>query len=508
MTSSLPANLEDAHREIERLRQQVALLQKYLFGRRSEQRPAEDNPEQMNLFEAPPEATPEEAEEEISVPPSKPRKKGGRRPLPADLPRVEEVVDVPAEQRKCSCGSEKHCMGEDVTEELEIVPARVFVRRIVRPKYVCKHCSRSVEQAPLPPRAVPRCMAGPGFLSYMIVSKYADHIPLCRIERILGRENISISRSNMCEWVMRLHLLMLPLIALMKVRLLESDVIQSDDTPIRVQQMPGPGTSRCYLWLYRGDHKAPYTIYDFRRNRSKEGPSDILDGYSGFLQADAYCGYHDVYKLVDKEGQPRIREAGCWAHARRRFIEAMEAGDERAQVALDFIGQLYGIEKQAREGAKGKSDSDLHALRGAMREERSRTLLNQLFTWMEDRYDVLPQSPLGKALTYAQNNREALSRFAFDGRLDIDNNAAERALRPVAVGRKNWLFAGSPRGGEAAATFFTLIESAARAGANPLEYLQALFTELPDSPQSQLAQWLPDRWAAARAATEGGAEIG
>jgi hypothetical protein len=297
----------------------------------------------------------------------------------------------------------------------------------------------------------------------------------------------------MSEWVMRLHQFLKPLIALMMLRLLESDVIHSDDTSIDVQ-IPGGGIKRCYLWDYVGDEKAPYTIYDFRESRSRDGPNEVLKDFSGFLQADAYTGYDDLYKLKDENGQPRIVEVACWAHARRYFIRAEEAKDKRATEAIKLIAKLFGIEKQAREECKNKPLSELYAHRLELRREKSVPILEELFKWMDDRLEVLPESPLGKALTYAQNNREALMRYANDGRFEIDNNAAERAIRPVAIGRKNWLFAGSNQGGHAAATFFTLIESAKRNGLNPFEYLHDLFVRMPSHSIQKLDDFLPDKW--------------
>ena len=505
MSVSVPQTLEEAQREIVTYQTRIAELEhqleqfrKALFGRRTEKyKSADDHHSQLNMFDTPAEDDSAEAAEEVSIPAHKRKKKGGRNPFPPDLPREEIIHDVPEEDKVCSCGCEKHQMGEDVTEEYETIPAQAFVRRHVRPKYVCRQCAGSIVQAPLPERPIPRCQAGPGFLAHMIVSKYADHIPLCRMERILARGGIDITRSNMSEWAMRLHQLCQPLIALIISRILTSTVIHSDDTPIRVQQ-PGGGIKRSFLWVYLGDESAPYTFYDFTESRSRAGPNKILAEFSGFLQADAYTGYEELYKLVDDEGVPRIREAACWAHTRRYFVQAVESGDELARHAIAEIAKLYGVEKRAKEHCKEKPINELHARRLELRQEESVKVIDGLFAWMDERLDVLPRSPLGKALTYAQNNKTALYTYTTDGRLEIDNNAAERAIRPVAIGRKNWLFAGSNQGGQAAATFFTLIESARRNGANPFEYLQDLFTRLPSHNIQRLEELLPDRWLAAR----------
>ena len=486
-------NLNDRVAELEK---QVAWFKKQIFGRRSEKQSCfEDLPgDQLNMFGA--EATEEEAREEAEVPaPRKNTNTRRRRHLPESAPRVDVVLDVPEEEKVCACcGKQKERIGEDVTEQLDIVPAQVFVRRQIRPKYACSACRDGVVQTPLPEQPIKRGIAAPGFLAYMVLSKYADHIPLCRMEKIFARNDIDITRSNMSEWAMQLHRLCMPLIALILRRILTSAVIHSDDTTLRVQQ-PGGGIKRSYLWVYLGDESAPYTFYNFTEGRSRAGPNAILSEFSGFLQADAYTGYEELYKLTSDDGSPQIIESGCWAHARRYFVQADESGDARARHAIEEIAKLFAIEKQAKKECAEKTLNDLHTRRLELRRETSIAILENLFAWMDDRLDVLPQSPLGKAIGYAQNNKTALYTYTTDGRLEIDNNAAERAMRPVAIGRKNWLFAGSNQGGQAAATFFTLIESAKRNGLNPYDFLRDLFKRLPGHPINQIDDFLPGLWA-------------
>ena len=492
--ASVTAERDRANVEIDHLRQQIEWLKKQVFGKKSEKRAQEqaDDGAQASLFDAECDATEREEAEEISVP-EHTRKKGGRRPLPEHLPRVEETIDVAEEEKRCACGCEKHRMGEDVSEELEVIPAQIFVRRIIRPKYVCRKCTGSIVQAPAAIRPIPKCTAGPSMLAHIVTYKYEDHIPLCRLEKILARMGIDITRSNMSHWVMMLHDLCKPLTDQMRAHLLRSEVIQADETPIRVQQ-PGGGTARSYLWVYLGDHKAPYIVYDFQRGRSRAGPEQMLGTYRGYLQTDGYVAYEELCKRVDQNGDAMMRAVACWAHARRYFKQAEESGDTRAAFALDLIGKLYAVERQAKNDCEAKGIDALHARRLELRKELSVELLNQLFAWMDEQLAVLPQSPLGKALFYAQERKVELTRYASDGRLDIDNNAVERAIRPVAVGRKNWLFAGSERGGEAAATFFTLISSAKRQGVNPYEYLRDVFMRLAARKAPDLDELLPDRW--------------
>lgn len=521
MPAPLPQTLIEAHKElvkkdaeIERLRQQLEMYRKYIYGKSSEKRPQIlDSGAQLSMFEALGEANEEEATQEVSVPAHTRKKKGGRRDFPADLEREDVVHDVAPEEKVCACGCEKHRMGEDVTEQLEYVPAKLYVKRHIRPKYVCRHCSGSIVQAPPPEHPIARCLVGVALLTYMIVSKYGDHLPLYRLEQIFKRGGIDITRSNMSEWAMRLHQMCKPLIALIIKAILDSEVIASDDTRLRVQQ-PG-GTKQCYLWNYLGDHHAPYVYYDFREGRGRDGPNKMLADFTGHLLCDAYTGYEDLFSIVCENGMPQIIEVACWAHARRYFVKAEDAGDTRAATPLELIGKLYGVEKRAKEETEKELANinnapvaikinipehrkHYYSKRLELRSRDSVPVLDELYNWIDAQLDVWPESPLGKALTYAQNQRAALHRFAADGRLEIDNNAAERAIRPIAIGRKNWLFAGSNQGGHAAATFFTLIESAKRCGVNPQEYLLDVFTRLPGASIQQLDQFLPDRWLARR----------
>lgn len=496
MVQKLPNNIEECHevivechKTIMELSHQVDVLRKHLFGPKSEKRPVEEyDGSQLDLFAPQPEATEEEIAEETSEPKRSPaKKKKGRQPLPKDLPREEIVFDVEPEEKTCSCcGCEKARIGEDVSEQLEMIPAKLYVARTVRPKYACSKCRDGVVQKPLPAQPIPRGLAGPGLLARIVVAKYADHIPLCRMERMFARHGIDLSRGRTSSWIMELAALCKPLVNTIRAKILESAVVNSDDTPLLLQE-PG-GSRRCYVWVYCGDGAHPYTLYDFRRSRSREGPSEILSDYKGYLQADAYSAYDNLF-LPTPAGKPSsIIELGCWAHARRKFVEAGDAGDPFAGPAVAMVRELYAVEKKAR--AEEMTPDDILELRQA----KSHPVLDNIEAWMAERIDVLPKSPLGKAIGYAQNNWAALRRYTEDGRLAIDNNAAERAIRPVAIGRKNWLFAGSERGGRAAATFFTLIESARRNGLNPLEYLHDIFTRLPAHPINRIGEFLPDRW--------------
>lgn len=482
----------EAEERASQLAARVAWLEKHLFGQKSEKNvlPPPPPSTQLDLFGAQQEATKKEIAEEVSKPKSEP-KRAPRRPLPQDLPREEILHDLPEEEKSCACcGKKMSVIGEDVTEKIEIVPAKIFVRRHVRPRYACGACKERVAQAPLPSFPIPRASAGASLLAFLLISKYADHSPLCRMERIFARHGVELPRRKTSGWMIEIAELLAPLVRLMRRRILERcNVVGADETPIAMLD-PGGGnnkTKTCYLWQYRGDDSAPYTVFDFRESRSREGPREMLGGYKNYLQCDAYS----VYSSLGKESAFTL--VGCWAHARRKFVEAFEGGDKRAQEAITIIAELYAIEKRARELAKSDENFDADALR-AMRQEQSVPVLAKLRTWMDAQLAVAPKSPLGKAIGYALDNWSELNVFTTDGRVPIDNNAVERAIRPVALGRKNWLFAGSPRGGHAAATFFTLIDSARRADLNLWDYTTDLLKRLPSHPINHLEHLLPDQW--------------
>lgn len=480
--------------KIAQMEAQLAWFRKYVYGPRSEKNvipPPPDSP-QLDVFAEGGEATAEEIREETKAP-EKDRHRArketqGRKALPEKLARTIIMHDLSEEEKTCTCCGKAMCLiGEDVTEKLEVVPARVHVARHVRPRYACGGCKDAVAQAPLPAFPIPRAAAGASLLAFLMLSKYADHTPLCRIERIFARHGIDLPRRKTSEWMMEIADLLRPLVSLMQRRIVErSALIGVDETTIQMLD-PGSGkgkTKRCYLWQYRGDGNAPYTAFDFRDGRGREGPKDILRDYGGFLQCDDYS----VYTCLRTREKLGFTQVGCWAHARRKFAEAFDAGDKRAEEAVLILRDLYAVEKEARE-QKLDAEGILE-----LRREKSLPVLARLKEWMQAQLAVLPQSPLGKAIGYALDNWRELTVYTTDGRIPIDNNAVERAIRPVALGRKNWLFAGSERGGEAAAIFFSLIETARRADVNLWDYVTDLLTRIPTHPINRLEELLPDTW--------------
>jgi len=485
--------LAEKEARIARLEAQMHAMARHLYGQRSEKMPASD-PNQPDLFGEQPEAAPEEIKEETSKP-KRPRKRAARKSIPDDLPREEIVHDLPGEEKICSCcGKEMAKIGEDATEKLEIVPARLYVKRHVRPRYGCGSCKDKVAQAPGPEFALPRANAGASLLAYLIVGKYADHLPLCRMERIFGRYGIDIPRARMCDWLMTASELVRPLVDLMFQRALgRSEVLGIDETPIQMQTRGAPGrkTKQCYLWVYRGDELAPYTLFEFLESRGRAGPETRLSDYTGYLQSDGY----GVYTSLEKDGKMCFTPVRCWAHARRKFFDAAKGGSADAESALELIGRLYEVEKEGRKRMDGEKEFGFEELR-VLRQKKSVPALGDLREWLERKLLAVPKSPLGSAIGYTLDNWEALCIYTADGAIPIDNNAVERSIRPVAVGRKNWLFAGSERGGEAAANFFSLIESARRAGLNPFEYLTGVFRRIASCPITRLEDLLPDHWQA------------
>lgn len=492
---ALPKELEQCHAliaaqaaTIEQLSSRVDYLVRRLFGPRSER----IDPNQLALFAEAARELPEElAVEEEKAKPQPKRKGHGRKKLPADLPRKRVEHDVAPEEKVCpECGRDKPRIGEDVSEQLEYVPASLYVVEHVCPKYACKHCQEYVVQGTKPPQAIEKGLAGPGLLAHVITSKYCDHLPLHRLEQIFARHGVDLSRKTLCDWVLRCAEVLRPVVGGMADDVLRSHVIHTDDTPVQVQ-VPGKKrkSHRAFLWTYVGDGEHPYTIYDFTWTRSREGPESFLRYgddemcYRGYLQADAYPGYNRLYAKCP------ILEVGCWAHARRKFYDARMSAPVLGHEAVRRIKQFYVVEAQAKEAG------DAAGALKARRQENAKPLIDDFQTWVEEAYKaVLPKSPIGQACAYTLRLWTALTRYLDDGRLAIDNNIAERAIRPLCVGRKNWLFAGSKRGGHAAATLYSLIESAKRHQLDPFAYLRDLLTRIPTHSNRRIHELFPDNW--------------
>jgi transposase len=415
------------------------------------------------------------------------RHEHGRQQLPEHLPRIEIEHDLADDQKPCPCcGEVRRRIGREVSEQLEYLPASLKVLRHVRHTYACKRCETTaiapqIATAAKPPQPIDKGLAGPGLLAYVITSKLGDHLPLYRLEHIFERQDVSIARSTMCAWLQAAAELVQPLVSLMGDRVKRSRVIHTDETVVPVQ---APGTGQCRkgrIWTYIGDHQNPYIIYDYTPDRTRAGPSNWLAGYKGYLQADAYVGYDGIYLRGD------VTEVACWAHARRKFFDAKATDGKRSAQMLALVGGLYDVERQAK-------DLDESA-RLELRQQGSVPILDRINAWLDDEGRiVLPRSPMAGAIGYALNQWDALSVYATQGFLAIDNNAAERALKRVAIGRKNWLFAGNDLAGQTAATLYSMIASAEQHGVDPQRYLTGVLAKIPSTPAGELDQFLPDVW--------------
>lgn len=466
----------------EQLVEELRLLKRFVYGPRRE-RHGED-PRQQRLFDLPEEAVPAPPDESTVLPErTVARRKGhGRQPLPKHLPRKRIEHDLPEDQKRCGCGREKTRIGEDTSEQLEFVPASLFVQEHVYPKYACSCCKQGVASSAPVSQPIEKGLPGAGLLAYVIVSKYHDSLPLYRQQDILARQGVELSRSTLCGWMRASANLLEPLYLLLQARVLSSGVLWTDDTPTPVLDPLQDKTRTGRFWAYLGDVENPYTVYDFTLSRRRDGPAKFLKGFEGYLHADAYGGYDGIY--AGSNGA--IREVACWAHARRKFFDARHTAPAHAPVMLAMIGQLYEIEDRGRTLSVEE--------RRALRERESAPVLDRIERWLAERaLSVLPKNLLGQAIGYARNQWEALRRYTADGRLTIDNNPSERTLRLQAIGRKNWLFLGSEQGGNTAKVLFSVLASAKRHYVEPWSYLRDVLGILAEEP-SDLTPLLPDVW--------------
>ena len=470
--------LQQQMRRAEKLQHHLEQLLRQHYGPRSER----EDPNQARLFDVGEEPEPAVVERVVVTR----RRKGshGRKPLPKDLPRRQVEYRLEEDKLPCPCcGTKRVVFGTDVTEQLEYIPSSLFVLEHIRYKYACRSCEGEVAIADKPPQPIEKGLPGPGLLAHVVVSKYADHLPLHRQEEILGRQGVDISRKTMCDWVRDVAEQLRPVTQAMRTEVLASRVVHTDDTIVPVQDRQRTKMRKARLWVYIGDPEHPHTVYDYTPNRKRDGPARVLEEYEGYLQADAYGGYDGIY------AGGAVTEVACWAHARRKFFDAKSSDSTRAHAALAFIWRLYEIEREA----KGLDDD----ARKALRQERSVPILEEFEEWMkEESKAVLPKSPLAQAIGYADGQWEALCRFTEDGVLAIDNNIAERALRRVAIGRKNWMFAGSDAGGRWAAVIYSIIATCKDHGVDPFEYIRDILIRINTHPQSRIRELLPDRWPA------------
>jgi transposase len=466
--------------QIEKLKHQLAGHQRHRFGSKSE------SSDQLNL-----ELKLEEEETAAAriappedAPDPEPKQKPKRKPLPPTLPRNEQVLS-PGET--CKCGGELRSLGEDVTEELEYIPGRFVVNRIVRPRMACKCCDRIV-QAALPSRPIERGRPGAGLLAYVLVNKYADHLPLYRQSQIFAREGIDLDRSTLAGWVGQSTKLLEPLADVIGRHVRSGQAIFADDTPIKMQAKKKCATAR--IWTYVRDERPwdsqapPAAWYKFSKNREGRHPSEHLANYSGWIHADGYTGFNDLF------AKEAVHEMACMAHARRKFVDIFQSQQSQiAEEAIKRIALLYKVEKAAR----GKPPEE----RVALRQRDAKPVFDELETWLDAQLNrISGKSELAKAIRYALGRMKKMRGYLNNGHLELDNNSAERSIRPVAVGRKNYLFVGSEGGGKAAAIAYTLIETAKLNGVDPQAWLTWVLAQIADHKITRLNELLPWSYAA------------
>lgn len=473
---------------IEKLQHQLAGHNRHRFGSKSE------SSDQLNLtFEedelisgaATGQADPEAGSEE-----GKPTRSHSRKPLPDHLDRHEEVLSPGDECGRC--GGALKTLGEDVTEELEYVPGRFIVNRIIRPRKACSCCEAFV-QSPLPSRPIERGRPGPGLLAHVLVSKYADHLPLYRQSQIYAREGIDLDRSTMADWVGRSTALLEPLADAIGRMVRQGEALFADDTPVKMQAPGQKKTKTARVWTYVRDERPwlgaspPCTWYQFTIDRKGEHPVSHLSGYKGCVHADGYSGFNGVF------GDGKAYEMACMAHVRRKFVDVFASqGNAIAEQAIRRISELYGVEKEAR----GKPAEQ----RAAMRQSKAKPIFDQLEAWLRAQLPKISgKSPLAQAIRYALGRMPKARPYLHNGSLELDNNTAERAVKPVAIGRKNWMFAGSEGGGKAMAIAFTLIETAKLNGVDPQAWLTWVLAQIAEHKITRLNELMPWRYAAAAA---------
>jgi transposase len=494
------AEVSSSRLEIERLRLLLAKARREQFGRSSERGARLVEQLELQLAELEESAAEEETAAEIAAPKKRALPSGGsstrkpaRRPLPEHLPRERIVYPAPCACPKCGGPARK--LGEDVTETLECEPRRWKVVEHVREKVSCRSCE-AISQPPAPSHPIARGRAGPNLLALVLAAKYGQHLPLTRQSAIYAREGIEIDVSTMADWVGAAVATLMPLVEVVRAHVFAAERLHGDDTTVPVLAKERTRIGR--LWVYVRDDRPfagpdpPAAAFFYSPDRVGERPERHLAGFAGILQADAYSGFGRLYEPGRKPGP--ILEAGCWAHARRKLYELAAIG--KAPIAAEAVRRIDRLFAVERDIAGLSAEARLTA-----RRERSVPILSELEPWLRLQQERLSRkSEVGKAIAYTTRRWEALTRFMADGRICLTNNAAERALRGVAVGRRNWTFAGSDRGGERAAAIYTLIESAKLNGIDPQAWLADVLARLPDHPAKRITDLLPWNWRADRLA--------
>jgi len=481
--------LARSEKENRLLRELLRLMRVEKYGPASERL----SDQQLELLEQEPgvseaEVKAESERAQLQLPLKRSKQKPARQSLPVELPRIEQLIVCGPQECMCgACGREKVVIGYESAEQLDIEPAKYFVRVTKREKRACPHCpEQGVACALLPPRIIEKSLASDRLIIETIVNKYADYVPLYRQSAILERDSrVELSRATLCGWVMRVGELLRPLSRAMAEELLGGDYLQADETPVGVQMHDGRGQNhQAYLWQY--SQPGGVVIFDFQLGRGREGPKRFLGNFNGILQTDGYSGY-------DRVGGPKLIHAGCWAHARRYFFQAVEAHpDDRAAIGLvATIDELFAIDAQAREHNLNLTERD------QLRQQRGRPILESIKSQIQTaRSQTLPKSALAKACNYTLTFWNRLTRFLDHPILELSTNAAENAIRPVALGRKNWIHFGSQEAGPRIAAILSIVETCRRLKIPLRDYLASILPGLADLPVRRVAELTPTAWAA------------
>ena len=480
----LETNLEAVQTNYNLLKQDYDLLIYRRFARSAEKFLADN---QLLLFTSEaekngPDKNPKQAEE-FEVVKSHKRKKKGRKPINPNIPREQKILDIDESEKTCACGAKLVEIGRESSEKLHIVPPRLYVEETIRLKYACRNCEGTEDEgkptvriAPVKPSIIPRSIASPSLLSYIVVQKFEDHLPYYRQEKQFDRIGVTISRQDMSNWQQQAYEKIKPIFGLLKDELKSGPVIQMDETTVQVMgEKDRKDTQKSYMWLTRGGPLGkPVTIYEYRETRSGQHAKEILKGYSGYLQTDGYPGYDRAV-----EGNNSIIHAGCFAHSRRKFFEAAQATEYEATAGegINFIKRLYAIENKLRNKYNREEERKKF---NRIRQLCTWRVLNDFKEWLfVQKNTVLPSSLLGRAVDYTLAQWDKLVRYRDSPYLTPDNNACENAIRPFVLGRKNWLFSKSPEGADSSCGMYTLIQTAIRNGLEPYKYLTELFEKAP-----------------------------
>lgn len=503
LTHDLPHDIEQLKALVLTQREQIVLLEqdkrrleheyrtlfKIAFGRSSEKRPVQFTASSLQeclfaqeiMAEATRLATEHASEVTVDVtqtPRRAPRKRGRRKTFPPHLPVVRTICELPAEELQCACGGKLEAFSEEVSRELERVETAV-VHEIVRKKYACRCCQETVKTAPWRGRVIEKGLLGPGFLAHVISERFGQHMPYHRLEKKYESEGFALSRSILCTSMARCAELLEPIAEQIKREVMGSPVIHTDDTPVVIAESSEGGPRKARVWTYLNAEGRHW--YDFTESRKRDGPARVLGDYRGFVQADAYQGYDQLYLPGG------AIEVACWAHVRRKFVDAEATDPESSRAAVDRIRKLFLIEAEADRQQLAPE------ARRALRQEKAAPLVEEFRVWMDQAaLTVLPKGPLGRAIGYARNQWRALTRYLDDGRLAISNNAAERALRPFAIGRKNWLFFQRAGGGRTASIIMSILMTAKAAGIEPREYFRDVLLRI--STCSDVRSLTPHGW--------------